>query len=80
MGMLSYFELPVIRDSLILQWYSKIKGPAEREARGITAAAHKATHIASPEIIIDHQNRQIRMFYHGLDRSGSQIGRRQRTG
>jgi hypothetical protein len=74
-AMLSNFELPVIRDLLILQWYSKVKGPAEREARGITGTAHKATHIASPEIIIDHQNRQVLMLYHGLDRSGSQSSR-----
>lgn len=69
------FELPLIRDFLIMSWRTKVSGQAEREARGISASAGSAPHIASPEIVVDHESRRILMFYHGYDHRGGQSSR-----
>lgn len=69
------FELPVIRDFLIMSWRIRVSGQAARRARGISASANTAPHIASPEIVADHESRRILMFYHGYDRRGGQSSR-----
>lgn len=69
------FELPVIRDYLILALRAKVSDPAERKARGISAAANRAPHVASPEVVIDHDARRMLLFYHGLDSRGGQSSR-----
>ena len=69
------FELPVVRDYLILLWDVVVAGPAERRARGMSEAANRAVHIASPEIVIDEHNERLLLFFHGLDARGSQSSR-----
>ncbi len=43
------------------------------EAEGY--AAHFTPHIASPDVVVDHENRTIWMAYHGLCADGSQLTR-----
>ena len=69
------FSLHVIRDYLLLAYRATVTDPAEREARGVAAAANQATHVASPEIFVDDANQQLLMYYHGFDERGGQSSR-----
>lgn len=66
---------PLSRDILVSTWWSKRVSAAEREKRGLTAAATKMVHIASPEVVVDHESEQLVLFYHGLDHHGRQSSR-----
>jgi hypothetical protein len=39
---------------------------AERKSAGSYGSSEDRPHIASPEVIVDEQNREIRMYYHGM--------------
>jgi hypothetical protein len=54
--LLDTFSLHVVRDYLLLLYRATVTDQATRKARGISAAANKATHVASPEIFIDDAN------------------------
>ncbi len=69
------FSLHVARDFLLLVYRVSVLDPEERAARGISAAANKATHVASPEIVIDNGAQRILMYYHGYNREGGQSSR-----
>jgi hypothetical protein len=69
------FSLPVVRDYLRLAYRATVVDPAERRARGISAAANKAVHVASPEVVIDQQHQRLVLFYHGLNSKGGQSSR-----
>jgi hypothetical protein len=69
------FSPYVIRDYLLLAYRALVTDPAEREARGMAAAAPAAVHVASPEIYIDEANWQLLMYYHGFDGRGGQSSR-----
>lgn len=77
-GMAALFEtfsLHVVRDYMVLAYRATITDPATRKARGITAAANKATHVASPEIFLDESERRLVMYYHGYNEKGGQSSR-----
>jgi hypothetical protein len=44
-----------------------------RQERGIALSQDKTPHIASPELVVDHDNQRILMFYHGQRDTLSQI-------
>jgi hypothetical protein len=69
------FSLHVIRDYLLMAYRALVTDPAERKARGMSAHAPKAVHIASPEIYIDEANWRLLMYYHGFDERGGQSSR-----
>lgn len=71
----SSFSLSVARDFLLLAYRATVTDPAEREARGINAAANKATHVASPEVVVDAQKQRFIMYYHGYNERGTQSSR-----
>jgi hypothetical protein len=69
------FSLPVVRDYLLLVYRATVTDPKERRARGISAAANKAVHVASPEVVIDQHNQRLILFYHGFNSKGGQSSR-----
>lgn len=69
------FSLFVIRDYLILNHQSTVLDQAARAERGIETAEPRAPHIASPEVIVDTENRRLLMFYHGLEYGTRQLSR-----
>jgi len=66
------FSLAVTRDYLLLAHRAMVTDPAIRESRGLAAAANQAPHIASPEVVIDEDKRELLMFFHGYDQRGGQ--------
>jgi hypothetical protein len=77
-GMAALFETfspQVVRDYLMLAYRASVTDPARRKARGITAAANKATHVASPEIFLDESERLLVLYYHGYNEQGGQTSR-----
>jgi hypothetical protein len=71
----STFSPQVARDYLILLYRATVSDPALRRERGMSAAANQMPHIASPEVIVDHERRQLVMYFHGYDARGSQSSR-----
>jgi hypothetical protein len=69
------FSLHVVRDYLLLLYRATVTDRATRKARGISAAANKATHVASPEILIDDANQRLLMYFHGYNELGGQSSR-----
>jgi len=72
----SYFltEAPFVSDATLREMQ------ADREARGVRIAHDlrtelTSTHIASPDVHVDNENRRIIMYYHGLAAPGSQHSR-----
>lgn len=47
----------------------------EREARGEKSSKETRPHIASPDVMVEHDTRQIRMYYHGMLEDGNQMSR-----
>jgi hypothetical protein len=37
-----------------------------RKRRGLAGSAETRPHIASPDVVVDHERREIRMYFHGL--------------
>ncbi len=69
------FSLYVLRDYLLLVYRATISGPAERESRGISAAANDALHVASPNVHIDQKNQRLVLYYRGFVHRGGQSSR-----
>jgi len=69
------FSLYVIRDYLLMAYRALVTDPAERKARGLSAQAPQAVHVASPEIYVDEANWRLLMYYHGYDGRGNQSSR-----
>ena len=62
----------LFRDSL-LAVYQSVSDQKLRRARGIKPSQSLKAHIASPEVVIDNENRQLVMFFHGQRDSLSQV-------
>lgn len=70
--LLDTFSPQLVRDYLLLAYRATVTDPEIRASRGITAATNQAPHIASPEVVVDEENRELLMFFHGYDERGSQ--------
>jgi hypothetical protein len=46
-----------------------------RKRRGLAGSAETRPHIASPDVFVDHERREIRMYFHGLARRRLQMTR-----
>jgi hypothetical protein len=46
-------------------WRSYWKDEKARSKRGIELPKKKSAHIASPEVVVDEDNQQIYMYFHG---------------
>ena len=46
-----------------------------RKERGIAGSDETRPHIASPDVLVDHERREIRMYYHGLVERRLQMSR-----
>jgi hypothetical protein len=64
-------------DHIRLAYADGLTGPWSIYEDGVLPLSHSgfSHHLASPEIVIDHQNRQFRMFYHGGDEIKHQFTR-----
>jgi hypothetical protein len=69
------FSLHVVRDYLLLAYRATVTDPATRRARGMSAVANKATHVASPDVIVDEAGKRLVMYYHGYNERGGQSSR-----
>ena len=63
----------LFRDSFLGLYQSMVSDQELRRARGLTAPRSVKAHIASPDIVIDRENKQLLMFFHGQRDSHSQI-------
>lgn len=52
-----------------------LQAERNRRAQGVPASEGAYTHIASPDAIVDHDRREIRLYYHGLERHQLQMSR-----
>ncbi len=75
-----HFSPFVVRDYLVLNHRATASDRAIRAERGIAAAANRAPHIASPDLFVDEQKREIYMYYHGLEYGTRQLSRVARSG
>ncbi|MGI9379396.1 MAG: hypothetical protein ACR2OW_07050, partial [Methyloligellaceae bacterium] len=52
-----------------LAYADKLTGPWRMYEPGVLPldASQFAGHVASPDILVDHQSRQVRLYYHGAD-------------
>ncbi len=48
---------------------------AERKSEGTYGSSETRPHIASPEIVVDNEKREIRMYYHGMLADSNQMTR-----
>jgi hypothetical protein len=69
------YPVRIARDLLLLLYDSAVAGPAARRERGIDAAQNKQPHIASPEVVIDEDQRRLVMYFHGMESHGGQRSR-----
>ncbi len=51
------------------------KAVHEREAQGIKGSEETRPHIASPDVIVDDEKRELRMYYHGMLADSNQMSR-----
>jgi len=51
------------------------KAAKTRGREGTKGSGFLQPHIASPEVVIDHEKQEIRMYYHGLLKGGTQLNR-----
>jgi hypothetical protein len=73
--MWAQYPSPILRDFLRLAYTASVVDKAEREARGLAPSASASAHVASPEVIVDHDSKRVLMLYHGLDDFGVQTSR-----
>ena len=52
-----------------------LEGRRTRKERGIAGSDETRPHIASPDVLVDHERREIRMYYHGLVERRLQMSR-----
>jgi hypothetical protein len=75
LSLLRNYPVHIARDLFLLAYRAQVTDPATRKARGVTAAANVKAHIASPEVVVDEENRRLVMYFHGLMESGAQASR-----
>jgi hypothetical protein len=66
------FSIHVVRDYLLLAYRATVTDQEIRRRRGMETAANARPHIASPEVIVDHEDQQFLMFFHGYRGSNYQ--------
>ncbi|MBT8114532.1 MAG: hypothetical protein KJP04_04085 [Arenicella sp.] len=69
------FPIFVVRDSIRAMYQALVTDQAERQRRGIAATKYKTPHIASPDVVLDVEQRRLVMFYHGQRDSLAQVTR-----
>lgn len=65
----------LLRDSIRVVYQTSVTDQKIRAARGIAPSQTRTPHIASPEVVIDEENQQFLMFYHGQRDSLAQVSR-----
>jgi hypothetical protein len=63
----------LFRDTLLAIYQSLSSDQPLRRARGLKPAQPLKAHIASPEVVVDNDNKQLLMFFHGQRDSLSQV-------
>ncbi len=51
------------------------KARTERKSKGIHGSEETRPHIASPDVLVDERNHEIRMYYHGMLEDSNQMSR-----
>lgn len=69
------FSVFIVRDYLILNHQASVRDQQARKERGIATAQQSEPHIASPEVVVDHDKQRLLMFYHGLEYGTRQLSR-----
>mgnify|MGYP006128520685 CR=1 FL=1 len=59
------FSIYIVRDAVLAIYKALVTDQQARQERGIALSHDKTPHIASPELVVDHDNQRILMFYHG---------------
>ncbi|MGX4675407.1 hypothetical protein ACWCIB_00900 [SAR92 clade bacterium H246] len=67
------FSIYIVRDVMLAIYKALVTDQQTRQERGIALSQDKTPHIASPELVVDHDNQRILMFYHGQRDTLSQI-------
>ena len=67
------FSIYIVRDVVLAIYKALVTDQQTRQERGIALSQDKTPHIASPELVVDHDNQRILMFYHGQRDTLSQI-------
>lgn len=67
------FSIYIVRDVVLAIYKALVTDQQARQERGIALSQDKIPHIASPELVVDHDNQRILMFYHGQRDTLSQI-------
>ena len=67
------FSIYIVRDVVLAIYKALVTDQQTRQERGIALSQDKSPHIASPELVVDHDNQRILMFYHGQRDTLSQI-------
>jgi hypothetical protein len=67
------FSIYIVRDVVLAIYKALVTDQQTRQERGIALSQDKPPHIASPELVVDHDNQRILMFYHGQRDTLSQI-------
>ncbi len=75
MSTVSDYSISVSRDIVMAIYQSLVTAQQQRKVQSVAMAATTKAHIASPEIVVDNNHRQIVMFYHGQDDILSQSNR-----
>jgi hypothetical protein len=72
-GLWNSVSIYLFRDSLMAVYQSLVTDQELRRVRGIKPSQGLQAHIASPDIVIDKDNNQLVMFFHGQRDSLSQV-------
>ena len=67
-------EPPSISEESVRAAEERMKAAGQRIAHSVRAEL-TTPHIASPDVHVDHENRRIVMYYHGLESAGRQVTR-----
>ena len=67
------FSIYIVRDVVLAIYKALVTDQQTRQELGIALSQDKTPHIASPELVVDHDNQRILMFYHGQRDTLSQI-------
>jgi hypothetical protein len=67
------FSIYIVRDAVLASYKALVTDRQTPQEGGIAFSNDKTPHIASPELVVDHDNQRILMLYHGQRDSLSQI-------
>ncbi len=67
------FSIYIVRDAVIALYRALVIDQHARQERGVALSKDNTAHIASPDIVVDHDNQRILMFYHGQRDTLSQV-------